>query len=171
MAKHSRRSEFLAGVCNVFGVLILLCVIATCLSVMVPRLMGYQIYNVVSGSMEPEIAVGSAIFVKEVAPEDVQEGDIIAFRSGDSVISHRVVRNQTVEGTFTTKGDANADEDMNPVAYDDLIGQVTRHIPMLGDFMTVLTGTVGKIYMIAFAACGAMLNILAGRIRQRSRAQ
>jgi signal peptidase I len=171
MAKHSRRSELLAGVCNVFGILILLCVIATCLSVMVPRLMGYQIYNVVSGSMEPEISVGSAIFVKGVAPEDVQEGDIIAFRSGDSVISHRVVRNQTVEGTFTTKGDANADEDMNPVAYDDLIGQVTRHIPMLGDFMTVLTGTVGKVYMIAFAACGAMLNILASRIRQRSRAR
>ena len=159
------------ALCNVFGVLILLSVILLCIPVTVPRWMGYEIYNVVSGSMEPEIPVGSAIYVHAEAPEQIAEGDIIAFQSGDSVIAHRVVRNQTVEGSFTTKGDANADQDMNPVSYDELIGRVTFHIPMLGEFMTILTGTVGKIYLLIFAACGAMLNVLAARMRQRRREQ
>lgn len=97
--------------------MILLLIIAVCIPVTVPKLMGYEIYNVVSGSMEPEIPVGSVIYVKAVSPETVEEGDIIAFTSGVSVISHRVVSNQTVEGKFTTKGDANAENDMNPVGY------------------------------------------------------
>ena len=47
--------------CNILGTLILLSVIAAFLPLTVPRFMGYDIYEVVSGSMEPEIAVGSVI--------------------------------------------------------------------------------------------------------------
>lgn len=169
MSKRRTSGGAASVLCNVFGVLILLSVILVCLPVTVPRWMGYEIYNVVSGSMEPEIPVGSAIYVHTEPPEQIAEGDVIAFQSGDSVIAHRVVRNQSVEGTFTTKGDANAEQDMNPVSYDACIGKVTFHIPMLGDFMTILTGTVGKLYLLCFAACGAMLNVLASRLRQRRR--
>lgn len=130
--------------------------------------MGYEIYNVVSGSMEPEIPVGSVIYVKAVSPETVEEGDIIAFTSGVSVISHRVVSNQTVEGKFTTKGDANAENDMNPVGYGgpDRPGRV----PSAG------TGRVScypdkhasvRFVILTLGACGVMLNILAGRMRGR----
>ena len=33
--------------------------------------------------------------------------------------------------------------------------------------MRVYTSNIGKIYVLAFAACGAMLNMLAGRLRGR----
>ena len=102
------------ALCNILGTLILLSVILSCLPPAMARIRGDQIYNVVSGSMEPGIPVGSAIYVQAVEPEAVEEGDVIAFYSGTSVIAHRVVRNQTVEGEFTTKGDANEQEDMNP---------------------------------------------------------
>ena len=118
-------------------------------------------------AMEPEIPVGSVIYVKAVSPETVEEGDIIAFTSGVSVISHRVVSNQTVEGKFTTKGDANAENDMNPVGYADLIGRVEFHLPVLGAFLAILTSTIGKVYVLTLGACGVMLNILAGRMRGR----
>lgn len=157
--------RILPALCTVFGTLILILVIAVCVPVTVPKLMGYEIYNIVSGSMEPEIPIGSVIYVKTAAPESIQDGDIIAFGSGDSVISHRVVKNQTVEGEFTTKGDANAEADMNPVPYEALIGKVEFHLPVLGAFLAILTSTVGKVYVLALAACGAMLNILAGRMR------
>ena len=58
---------------------------------------------------------------------------------------------------------------MNKIPYEDLIGRVTYHIPVLGGVMALLTGTIGKMYMICFAACGAMLNMLAGRMRERNR--
>ena len=157
--------KFLPTLCSVIGTLILLLVIVVCVPVTVPRIMGYEIYHVVSGSMEPEIPIGSAIYVKEEAPENIQEGDIIAFASGDSVISHRVVKNQKVEGKFTTKGDANAEADMNPVSYQSFIGKVAFHLPFLGASLAIFTSTVGKVYVLALAASVVMLNILAGRMR------
>ena len=142
-------------------------VLALCLALTLPRFLGYGIYNVVSGSMEPEIPVGSVVYVEGVRAEDVTGGDVIAFQSGDSVIIHRVVENQVVEGKFTTKGDANAENDMNPVGYNELIGRVCLHYPVVGAFLEVCTSNVGKVYLICFAACGAMLNMLAGRLRNR----
>ena len=71
------------------------------------------------------------------------------------------------EGEFITKGDANAENDMNPVGYNELIGRVCLHYPVVGAFLEVCTSNVGKVYLICFAACGAMLNMLAGRLRNR----
>ena len=116
--------------------------------------------------MEPEIPVGSIIYVKPVEPVDVAAGEVIAFQSGDSVVTHRVIMNQQVEGQFATKGDANTAEDVNAVPYGALLGRVERHYPMLGALLGLYGSTVGKVYVLCFAACGAMLNVLAGRMRK-----
>ena len=156
---------YVPALCSVIGTLMLLVVIAAALPLTVPNFMGYEIYNVVSGSMEPTIPVGSIIYVKEIDPVDVQSGNIVAFQAGDSVIMHRVVDNKLVEGTFTTKGDANNGEDMNDVPYEDLIGIVVKHIPIMGQLLILFGSTFGRICMICFAACGALLNILGSRFR------
>lgn len=156
------------ALCNLLGILILLSVIGSCLPMAIPRLMGYEVYNVVSGSMEPAIPVGSAVYVALTEPQDVREGEVIAFRSGESVVIHRVSVNRIVEGEFVTKGDANAAEDMNTVPYGNLIGRVERHIPMIGQLMEIYANPVGKAYLICYTACGAMLNMLAGRLRDRA---
>lgn len=168
--KEGRQMRKLAAaLCNIFGVLILLAVIGASLLLTVPKLFGYEMYNVVSGSMEPEIPVGSLIVVGAVQPENVSEGEIIAFESGESVVTHRVVQNKKLEGEFITKGDANEKEDINPVPYQGLIGRVEKYVPYMGQYMLIFTTNVGKVYMLCFAACGAMLNILAGRIRNRAK--
>lgn len=158
-----------AAICNIAGVLILLAVICAGLLLTVPKMLGYEVYNVVSGSMEPEIPIGSLILVGPAQPETIAEGEVIAFESSDSVVTHRVVSNKKLEGEFVTKGDANAQEDLTPVPYTAFIGRVERHVPYLGQYMVIYSTNVGKIYLICFAACGAMLNILAGRIRARAR--
>ena len=154
-------------ICRAFAVLILMAVVAVCIPMTVPRLMGYDVYVVISGSMEPGIPVGSALYVETAEPEDVGAGDVIAFYDHGAVITHRVVENHVVEGTFTTKGDANAQKDMEDVPYGQLSGRVARHYPLIGGVMTLYTSKIGKAYVICFAACGAMFNILAGRIRAR----
>ncbi|MCI9188368.1 MAG: signal peptidase I [Lachnospiraceae bacterium] len=160
-----RGGKLLPALCNIFGILILLSVIFLYLPVTVAKLRGKEVYNVVSGSMAPEIPVGSVIYVEPAAPETIAEEEVIAFYSGSTVIAHRVVKNRAGEGEFITKGDANEENDMNPVKYAELVGRVSWHCPVMGGLLEVSTSAVGKVYIVCFAACGAMLNILAGRLR------
>ena len=165
--KSSNKTRRVASaICRVFGCIILIAVIAALVPVTIPRLMGYEIYNVASGSMEPEIPVGSIAYVKEAEPASVEEGEIIAFSAGGSVVIHRVVDNQRVDGTYITKGDANETEDFEEVPYRQLIGRVTGHFPVLGQIMMIISDTVGKILMLCLAACGVLLNVIAGRLRE-----
>ncbi len=152
-------------VCRICGIIILLLVIFSAAALTVPRTLGYEVFHVVSGSMEPEIPVGSVAYVEGVAPEELKTDDIIAFNSEGSVIIHRVVTNFLVEGKFTTKGDANDKEDMSEVPYAQVIGRVVYHLPFLGQMLMIYSSNMGRIYVLCFAACGALLNILAGRLR------
>ena len=162
--KKKKQRNGAAILCRLFGSLILLLVFAIAGVMTIPRYMGYEIFHIVSGSMEPEIPVGSAVYVEPVVAKDVEEGTVIAFYSGNSVVVHRVVRNYTFDGEFVTKGDANEGEDLSTVKYDQLIGKVVFHLPVLGQLLMLFSTGVGKIYIICFAACGALLNIVAGRL-------
>lgn len=163
------KRKIAAAVCNILGILILLSVIAAFLPITLPRFMGYQIFNIVSGSMEPAIPTGSLVYVEGVQPAEVQEGEIIAYYSGGTAVTHRVVQNRLVEGEFITKGDANAQEDLNAIPYVSLVGRVVYHIPYIGQFLVIYTSGIGKIYIVCYAACGVLFNMLAGRLRDRSR--
>ncbi len=164
---ENKGGKVFPALCSVLGTLILLGVIAAFIPLTVPRLMGYEIYEVVSGSMEPEIPVGSILYVEETPPEEIEAGDVIAFMRNDTVVSHRVEENRYVEGEFITKGDANSEEDTVPVPYDSLVGKSVYHLPVLGTLMTMLAGDVGKLYALAFAACGVMFHMLAAILRSR----
>lgn len=158
-----------ALIVRILSVILLIGVIAMCVPLTVPRLLGYQIYTVISGSMEPEIPLGSLVYVAEVDPETVMEGDVIAFYGGSNngaIITHRVVYNQTVVKSFVTKGDANDTEDIIPVEYNRLIGVVTKTIPKLGSVMTVFTETRGKLFAAGLLAISVLLNVLAGEMQK-----
>ena len=159
---------FIPALCNVIGTLLIIAVIATSIPLAIPTLLGYEIYNVTSGSMEPELPVGSVIYVKPVEPKTIQEGDIIAFYVDATVVTHRVVKNRLVEGEFVTKGDANEMEDFSNARYSDLIGCVKYHFPYLGNYLMIYSNPITKIYLMVLAFCGVMFNILAGRMRRRA---
>ena len=150
--KKGNRKSPVSVICSALGTALLIVLIAACIPFTLPRVMGYQAYTVVSGSMEPEIPVGSLVYVASMEPEDVQVRDVIAYyggRDSNAMITHRVVDNQVVMGQFITKGDANQTNDMNPVAYENFIGTVTVSVPELGTVAQILTSKEGK----AAAAC------------------
>ena len=158
--------KFLPALCNLLGTLLLLVVIVLLLPLGVPKLFGCQVFNVVSGSMEPTIPVGSMILVRPTDGSEVEEKDIIVFKvNPETVITHRVVENHVVEGEFVTKGDANDAEDVTTVPYTNLVGRVIRHIPKMGDIMTHITTPLGRVYLLGICLCGVLFNILAGRLR------
>ena len=155
-----------AAVCRIFGTVILLAVLAVCLPLSVPKLLGYQVYDVVSGSMDPAIPVHSVVLVQPAAPEELQPGEIVAYRSGSSVVIHRLVENHIVEGELVTKGDANAEADPLKVGYADVQGTVTAHIPFIGIYAGALNTLPGKLYAFGFIVAAAMLYLLAHELSE-----
>ena len=162
--KTNKKGRMAAVICRLFGYVILAAVIVSLLPVTVPRFLGYEIYSVASGSMEPEIPVGSLVVVAPVQAEEVRTGDIVAFRAGGAVIVHRVVENQAADRQLVTKGDANNVQDLNPVAYGDLIGVVDRHFAGVGMVLSALTSGVGKVALLMVNVAGLALMILGKRL-------
>ena len=111
---------------------------------------GWRVDAVLTGSMEPELKVGSLVVTCPVEPGDVELGDIITFHpttAGENPISHRVtgiVGNSPSH--FETKGDANGGADPFTVPARNLIGKICFHIPSVGYFTEFLKTPLGFIF-------------------------
>ena len=74
---------------------------------------------------------GSLLYVKESAG-GIQTGDVITFYRNGELVTHRVVEINTDEKIYITKGDANQVNDVQPVAWSDVVGVPVFDIPVLG---------------------------------------
>lgn len=112
------------------------------------RLVGLTPYAVLSGSMEPQYAVGSLIYVKDIEPNNIQVGDPITFVLNEDLIvaTHRVVE-ITPEGSFITKGDSNESIDGTSVHPKNVLGKPLFSIPYLGYLSVFLSSKQGKVVL------------------------
>lgn len=128
------------------------------------RLAGFEVFSVLSGSMEPAFHVGSLIYVRQTDPKDLQPGDAITFMVNETtVVTHRitgVVPDEQEPDTlwFRTKGDANDSEDTALVHYRNVIGKAVFSIPYLGYVSYYIQNPPGLYVALG---CGALLLILA----------
>ncbi len=164
--KKSLGRRILPALCSITGLVLLLSVIALLLPSVLPKFTDYEVYTVISGSMEPVIPVGSMVITEPTEPEYLEERDIIDYSSNGTVVIHRVKNNYPFEGKLVTKGDANEQEDIVPVIYANVLGKVIYHFRYLGDIEAYLTTTAGKIYALLVIACGIMFEILAAQLRR-----
>lgn len=123
----------------------------------VPQVLGYSVFRVMTGSMEPEIRSDSLLVVKKTPPEDIAPGDVISFFSPDPVLegavnTHRVVRVEKENGRtqFITKGDANVIEDTYPTDASALVGRVVFKSYGLGKVVSLLSNPLvfGSIILL-----------------------
>ena len=119
---------------DVFTTLLVILVVLFAVMLVGARLVGLNVYSVVSGSMEPTYSVGDLIYVKKVEPQTIQVGDPITFVLNEDLVvaTHRVTAIDAENQRFTTKGDANEVEDAAPVHFNNLIGKPVFAIPLLG---------------------------------------
>ena len=152
-------------------VLVILVVVLALLLVGV-RLVGLRPMCVLSGSMEPTYHVGSLIYVKPCAPEDVQVGDPITFVVNEDldVVTHRVVSIDAENQHFYTKGDANDAPDGAPVYFKNLIGRPVFTIPYLGYVSNWVSNPPGMYLAIALALVLIILTFLPDMLRKASEA-
>ena len=120
-------------------------------------LFGYKMYIVNSESMAAtDFNAGALIFVKEVDPATLKEGDIITFMSQDTdsfgeTITHKIRKVTTdAEGNpgFITYGTTTDTDDETIVTYPYVLGQYKSHIPGLGFFFNFLKTTPGYFVCI-----------------------
>lgn len=118
----------------------------------VPRVFGFSIMKISSGSMEDTIPTGAHILIKKTAPEDIKKGDIICFYSEDPKIygypnTHRVIEDpiKTDSGyEYVTQGDFNPLKDEVTAKGDKLIG---RYVIKL-TFLTAITDFFTTKFML-----------------------
>lgn len=128
------------------------------------RILGLDIYGVLTGSMEPTYPVGSLIYVKKVNPEELRVRDVITYSpTPNTVVTHRIVElvpdeNNPYVTRFRTKGDANNDVDASLVNPASIIGKVVFSIPHLGNVANYIQNPPG-IY-VAIAVSIALIVIV-----------
>lgn len=116
-----------------------------------PQVIGLDCYAVVSGSMEPELPVGSLIYVKEKAPASIEIGEIITFRLeyAQEYVTHRVAKKNSSAQYFFTKGDRNQEVDPVPVKWDAVCGVKVCCIPYGGYVLQFLNNWKGKCAVLS----------------------
>lgn len=127
------------------------------------RLIGLNVYTVLSGSMEPTYHTGSLIYVKKVDYTELKTDDVITFMlDEDTIATHRIVEvvpdeNDPTVLRYRTKGDANDAVDGSLVHYKNVIGTPVFSIPKLGYLANYIQQPPGMYVAIS---AGAILMML-----------
>ncbi|CBH20687.1 type I signal peptidase [Acetoanaerobium sticklandii] len=128
----------------------------------IPDIMGYRLYVVQSGSMEPDIHTGSLVISKRVSPENLAIGDVVTFKSKDdstTLVTHRIeqISKENGELSFITKGDANDVIDLEPVKPENIIARVQYDIPYLGYMTDFIKTKQGMLLVVIIPALALLL--------------
>ena len=130
------------------------------------RLIGLNVYVVLSGSMEPTYHVGSLIYVKDVDYKELKAGDPITYMLNENtVVTHRIIEVLVDENDpdtirYFTKGDANDIPDGTSVHYKNIIGKPVFTIPYLGYLSNYIQNPPGTYVALAAGAILVMLVFL-----------
>ncbi len=90
--------------------------------------------------MEPELNIEDIVIAKTVKENNLKENDIICFRKGECVVTHRITKIFKTNNGFEykTKGDNNNTEDSGTITFDLIEGKVIKKIPRLGNIVLLL---------------------------------
>ena len=156
-------NKSLKKIWNTVSTILVALVVILALLLVGARVVGLQVFTVLSGSMEPTYHTGSLIYVKKVDPYTIEEGQPITFMlDEDTIATHRVVgivpdEDDPTVIRFRTKGDANDAEDGSLVHYKNVIGTPIFSIPYLGYIADYIQHPPGMYIAIS---AGAVLLLL-----------
>ena len=148
----------LKGIGKVASTVLVGCAVVLALALVGVRLVGFEVYTVLSGSMEPAYKTGSVIWVDRCEPEDVEVGDAITFVLNEDldVATHRVIEVDAENSHFYTQGDANDAPDGSPVHFENLIGVPVFTVPHLGYLVSYVQSPPGCYVALIVAAPAEM---------------
>lgn len=161
--------------------LIVLVIIAALGFVYVPQIFGYTPYTVISGSMSQvyqesdrqyykdnygidelhTYEVGCITYVAKVDFEDIQPGDVVTFKIGNTVVTHMVIEVDKDNKLLTTHGiNNNLGSNEKDISYSEVIGKATDFsIPLAGYILNWASSNSAKILLITYIVVFAVILI------------
>ncbi len=147
-----------------------------------PTIFGQRWYEVLSGSMEPRIHVGSVIFDRPIGNVNaLKVGDVITFKApnqeygaNELIITHRIhkIVEQKGQLLFQTKGDANNAPDPSLVPASSVIAQYDNFtIPYLGYYLNFTKTKLGVALLLILPGALLIISTMVGLFREISRLQ
>lgn len=113
----------------------------------------FHLYSVVSGSMQPELPVGSVIMVMK--QKDYYVNDVITYFLGSQKVTHRIVY---AGSYYLTKGDANSAIDPQTVTKSNVIGKVVLSAPLVGYIQESTKSFLGLLIYVLLPASLIILH-------------
>ena len=124
-----------------------------------PRLLGYEMLTVHSGSMTGTASVGSLVVTKPITPDQVEVGDVVLVRAETEGLAapgvlHRVIALHIRGGEVVvrTKGDANAAPDPEPYVLSGATVTPVLVVPHVGRAMAFARPPLGWMVIVALPA-------------------
>ena len=126
------------------------------------KIFGYRMLVVLSDSMSAtDFDAGDLIFVRDVDPATLQEGDVITFQSTDKksygeIITHKIRRLTTDDKGnpgFVTYGTSRDNDDDAIVTYQFVYGKYVGKISKVGVFLEFLQRPIGYVVCILLPFC------------------
>ena len=120
-------------------------------------LFGYKAFIVLSDSMsKTDFNAGDLVFVKQVDPATLKEGDIIAYTSQNTAnygetVTHKIrtlTKDANGDPGFITYGTTTDTDDEVIVTYPYILGKYQGRIPKAGTFFNFLKTTPGYVVCI-----------------------
>ncbi len=146
-----------------FSAIIIYLVIAV-----LPIIIGFKPYIILSGSMEPEIQTGSLCFL-EGDTSNLQIGDVVGYRlNKDVTVVHRII-DFTEDGGVLTKGDNNDSADIATINRDQIVGTVKWSVPQVGYLTKWMQTKQGIIVCAVFAVVAFLSSFFTDTAEARSR--
>lgn len=132
--------------------------------VLVGGVAGYTPVVITSGSMQPAIRAGDVVLLRAPGGDPPAPPSVVTFTSASGqLVTHRVIDTHP-DGSFVTKGDANATADSTPVRSEDLAGVGRWLVPYVG--LPVLWLRTGNLLALtAFVLVTVAMANLARRRR------
>ncbi len=121
------------------------------------NLFGFKAFTVRTDSMSAtDFDAGDIVFTKNVDPNTLKEGDIIAFVSQSEeyygeTVTHKIrqkITNESGEPAFVTYGTTTGVDDEVPVEYSSVLGKYVGKLPNVGAFFLFLKEPIGYLLCI-----------------------
>ena len=146
-------SNLITTILTVVLLVIVVMVVSSKMSGGEPKMFGYELKTVLSGSMEPGIMTGSIVAIKPVEKvKTFHKGDVITFISEDEkLITHRIfkVKGSGKSVQYITKGDNNEGPDTDPVLPQNIKGEYHGFtIPYVGYALQFAESKLGSALLL-----------------------
>lgn len=134
----------------------------------IPDILGYKMFVVLDGDMDQAIEYGDLIFTHNIAPENLEKSNLIAFRNNTNKVTiHRIIKitEDDIGRQFEMQNSVNEVGDTKCVKENQVEGLIIHRIPNIGIILyKIQEPYIILILIVIVLLIGIVAYYIAGRL-------